>query len=257
MRSEVIDRIFDARFPSRTRLFSRGAGHGEKPATKESGTTVMAFPYKDGVIMASDRKTSGGYFFIVSLNTVKIHGVGIHAGFGAAGSVSHIQMVHDELVLINSSFMNQTRYPLSIRGQAHYVASWLRDYSIYVSPWYLEAQSIIAGVDKKGVSIFEVEIDGALLRHPYVVVGSGTEQATAILDQSRRTILGKSLSESKALDLALRALWQSGYRDSGSSDLRVAIPTVAKITFKNGFEMLDRDAVSHAVDLIKKEKGVK
>ncbi len=246
MRRELIERAFSSIFPSPVR--APGVVHGQKINTvAQSGTTVVAFRYKDGLIMAADRKTSGGYFFIDNLEAMKIHEVAVHTGFGAAGAVAHIQLVLHELELINSSFRSRARHPLSVRGQVNYISNMIRDYSLYVCPWGLEAHSLIAGIDHEGASIYGIFVDGAVLEYPYSSVGSGSDQAIARLDQEQRQLKAGSFKEKAAIELALRAIRQAGLRDSGSSDLRTALPSVAKITYKNGFEFIDEDVLKPVV----------
>ena len=55
-----------------------------------SGTTIIAFTYHDGVLMAADRQTSAG-FRVWSPEAVKIHMVSPMSLWGAAGLVAYIQ----------------------------------------------------------------------------------------------------------------------------------------------------------------------
>src|SRR3989344_5258270 len=63
------------------------AGRLRGSNTLHSGTTIAAFTYKDGVVMAADRQTSAGYHRS-STETQKIVDVSSHSVMGSAGMVS-------------------------------------------------------------------------------------------------------------------------------------------------------------------------
>ena len=73
---------------------------------------------------------------------------------------------------------------------------------------------MIAGYDTKGPGLFYVDDDGTRLTNNLFSVGSGSTYAYGVLDSGYRW----DLSVKDALELATRAIYQAGFRDSMSGN---------------------------------------
>jgi proteasome beta subunit len=78
----------------------------------------------------------------------------------------------------------------------------------------LITQTIVGGLDDEGPSLYVLDVLGSLIPDKYAAVGSGTEIAVGVLEDSYKE--GMSLEETKAL--VTRAIKSAISRDSMSGD---------------------------------------
>lgn len=219
----------------------------------KSGTTVLAFHFDRGVILAGDRQTSSG-FSIMSQESIKIDQISSHSALLQAGLVSDCQALVKDLRRVNSDFLGKFGMPLSIDGQANCLSHLMRTYYLYGS--WLEAWLIIAGinVDQPTFKIYSIEPSGSKLDHDFATEGSGGDKAESELEKFKGKIKARSLGIKEATKLAVRAVYMAGKKDLGTSDVRLAVPTVAVITVK-GFGFLNQKVVDKIRDrLIEQER---
>jgi proteasome beta subunit len=274
--------IFDSMFISPEQLLShdslirpiiRGSPSEINTLTSQlpqTGTTILAFQYKDGLIFAADRKTSNGHLGIVALDTIKIQQADSGVAIGCAGLVSDAQFVKNSIERMNSAFLGQYESPVSIRGQANYLTKLCFRFRHFIDPWGLglNLQMILGGVDPYfaesgedggGIQIFEISGDGCqfqVKKGDYVVIGSGTDGARGLLRENKKAIKSCQLSLSSAMKIAVKAIGRAGEVDNGTSDIRVATPNVAVITHDKGFKLLDDSKVKKTVELVLKQEEV-
>lgn len=205
-------------------------------APPESGTTVLAFHFNEGIMLAGDRQTSG-WFSIISQESVKIHKIGNYSGFMFAGMVSDGQMVVNSLRRVERDFLNKFGMPLSLDGLANYLTRFVRLH--YNHGVFLEAWGIIAGLNLSPpeFKIYSVEPTGSKIAGDFITTGSGGDRAEAELEKFRGKIRSRSLEAKEAIELAVRAIYMAGKKDMGTSDVRLALPLVAVISIK-GFHFV-------------------
>ena len=78
----------------------------------------------------------------------------------------------------------------------------------------LITQTIVGGVDDEGPSLWVLDVLGSVLPDDYAVVGSGTEIAIAVIEESYR----KDMTVAEAKDLVTRAIKSAISRDTMSGD---------------------------------------
>lgn len=221
-----------------------------------SGTTVMALFYDKGILFAGDKKTSSG-FSIVDQDKVKLYQIASHSGCLAAGLVSDIQALVRNIEETNGAFVGKYGYPLSVEGQVNYIINEVRYFWQY-GYMPLDIQFVLGGFDmfKNSFQIFEIAADGFKREcFDYAVIGSGTDYATSKLEENKKKLLNRNLSKEEATEVAVRAIYASGKKDLGTSDIRVACPDVAVIDREKGFHFLDSAVIRNVVvNLIKEEE---
>ncbi len=235
-RERIIDQILKSSLPQKSIQRFKGSS-GSKEMDRKKGTTIIALKFEDGVLIAGDRRTSFGHK-IMSDETVKIDQVAMFTGVGCAGSVSDAQYIKSILQQINLTFMERSGVPLTIEGQANYVADLLRDYCYYGIP--LMTEMIICGLNFFGTyQIFDIWEDGCKEEREYSAVGSGTFEALQVMEDYRQEINSRSLNLKSAIFIALEALYKSGKWESGVSPLSSVLPSVATITVTGGFKNVE------------------
>lgn len=257
MRKEILDRITDLIIPGIDVENRRYPPIRSSPAERtkvDSGTTVMAFHFNEGVFFAGDRKEISDRYDISSQEIVKVHQVAEFTGFCFAGLVSDGEFVKRTLQEVNLSFISRFGRPLSLKGQANFAANFCRDF-YFNNYGLLEARFILGGIDEFGSHIFLIGEDGYNRSQEYCSVGSGSVQALTVLDEKRKLIVRRSLDLIAAVNLASRALIRSGYRDLGTSDARVALPVMAVVIGK-GFGYVNPIKIKKSlISLIKLEES--
>lgn len=265
MRREIFDAALKSIIPESALLSEPGVNGGVRPkvnyspkekyqAPVESGTTVLAFHFNQGIMLAGDRQTSG-WFSIISQESVKIHKVGSHSAFMFAGMVGDGQAVVKSLRRVDSDFLNRFGMPLSLDGLANYLTRFVRlhyNYGIFLEAW-----GIIAGLNLSPpeFKIYSVEPTGSKLASNFATTGSGGDRAEDELEKFRGKIKSRSLETKEAIELAVRAIYMAGKKDMGTSDVRIAIPLVAVISVKDGFQFVRPNVVEDIRNkLIEQEK---
>jgi len=197
-----------------------------------SGTTIVAFTFQQGVLMAADRQTSAG-FHIWSAETVKIRNVSSMSLWGAAGLVACIQEIYDTLMLLIDGFENHLEKKLPVSAQGKLLNQILQANAAGLT--YLGfllgyvVVPILAGWDTEcdEPKIFSYDDIGGIYdmtecTNQFTTVGSGGEIAKSILHDRWE----KDMSEEAAIRLAIRALLRAGSIDIGTSDALIAPVTL-------------------------------
>ncbi|MEK7560119.1 MAG: hypothetical protein AAB522_02375 [Patescibacteria group bacterium] len=195
---------------------------------KNSGTTIIALHYKDGVLMAGDRRTTFGD--VHTDEAIKIEEVQNDTIIGCAGMVSFIQDLKETLLHVITRLENVVETPIYIDGQAAILKSILKaNFDFY---GWIYAVPILAGYHpkKKQSFVFEFDEAGAMYKKiDYATTGSGGQLAWGVLKD--RWKLG--LKEKEALELAMRALMLASF-DNYSSHPFVSPSTIMVVSKKYG-----------------------
>lgn len=243
MRRDLIRRAAESVLPpmeiDRPATVSVGNIKKKRSQNPESRTTIIAFRYRDGLVCVADRKVSVGYG-IMSEEFRKINQVSLNSVLLGCGSVGSGQEMEDHLKSRCTSFYNAHGVPISIHGQARALARWCNWYRAV--DWDFSFGGILAGSNAdERTHIFAVDDGGSYIesRHFYAD-GSGGDGATIYLDVAWKP----DLSFDRAVRLAVEAVYHSAKRDSGSSPLSVAVPTIALVFNAGGVMFVPEDDVA-------------
>lgn len=254
MRSGVIDKVLEPLFKIREPKISGCPGNLSKERlinSVKSGTTLCSFKYQDGIVLASDRKTTSG-FDIVSQATVKIVELDNYNAFMGAGACSNIDLFKQKAIEVGQFFIDRYGILPSVLGRSNFLARFLTDFRLYVSEWALyEFIAIVSGMDLDDKSFHTVIIDsdGYVRESDYHYAGSGGDGPRHVLWDHRSKISDRSLNLKQSMSLAAKVMLRSGAFDIGSSDMRVAYPNMAIIT-EDGFRFLPDKMVASVCNKI-------
>ncbi len=174
-------------------------------------TTIVGIKSKEGVVLASDRRASKG-FFIGSKITQKITRVDDTLAMAIAGQLSDaeymVKMAKAERKLVEL----RRGYQLTVRESARLIAnlaySGLKSYT----PYFVEL--LVAGVDSAGSHVYTADMSGAITEEDFASSGSGSPIAYGVLENSYNPNI--TLEESKTL--ASKAVAAAIERDPGSGN---------------------------------------
>ena len=173
------------------------------------GATTIGLTFRDGLILASERRVSYGYF-IMSKSGRKVFKITDRVGAACAGLVGDMQMMMKEVAAHTTIHSYELERSASVKSIAKLLGVILFQRRYYP---YL-AQTIIGGVDAAGPKLFVLDPLGSVIEDKYAVVGSGSQIAIGLLESEFR----ESLSEKEAIDLVKKAIKSSMARDIGSGD---------------------------------------
>jgi len=173
------------------------------------GATTVGVIFKEGVILASEKRVSYGYL-IVSKTGRKVFRITDHIGAACAGLVSDMQVLIREVEAYGNLFNLDVGRPISVRSAAKLMSSLL--FNRRLAP--LITQTIVGGVDKEGPSLYSLDPLGSVLPDRYTVVGSGTEIAMGVVEEGYKDNMGMD----EAKDLVTRAMKSAVSRDIMSGD---------------------------------------
>ena len=174
----------------------------------------MGLVYKDGVILAADRRATAGTL-IVDKKAQKTHIINENTAVTIAGSVADAQLLvkliraETKLKAIRTGRMPTMKETANMLGSFLYAN--LRQYS----PFPGIAHFLLGGRDNEGVHLYDLYPDGSITDvDDYPSSGSGSVIAYGVLESQYR----KELSESEAIHLAIKSVNSALQRDCASGN---------------------------------------
>lgn len=202
------------------------------------GTTCVSLRYRDGVVIAGDRRATSGN--IISHRSIqKVFAADRHSGVAIAGAAGpavemvklfQLQLEHYEKVEGSS---------LSLEGKANQLSMMLRN-NLPMAMQGLAVVPIFAGYDLAAEEgrLFQYDVTGGRYEElDYTATGSGSLHAGTVIKIS----FIDDMDRDQAVNLAIEALFQAADSDSatGLPDLiRGVYPVVATITAE-GFDRVE------------------
>jgi proteasome beta subunit len=173
------------------------------------GATTVGIVFKDGVILASEKRVSYGNI-IMSRGGKKVFKLTEHIGAACAGLVSDMQILAREMEAYTKLFDLDVGRSISVRSASKLMSNLL--FSRRMAP--LITQTIVGGLDEEGPSLFVLDVLGSLIPDKYAVVGSGTEIAIGVIEENYKD----NLTMEEAKELATKAIKSAISRDIMSGD---------------------------------------
>jgi proteasome beta subunit len=173
------------------------------------GATTLGIVYSDGVLLASEKRVTYGYF-VTSKAGKKVFRITEHIGAACAGLVSDMQVLIREAEAYANLYKLDIGRRMSVRAAAKVMSNLLFGRRLFP----LITQTIIGGVDESGPSIYVLDVLGSVLPDKYAAVGTGAEIAVGVLEEKYKD--GMSLAEAK--ELAAKAMKSAFSRDAMSGN---------------------------------------
>jgi len=204
-----------------------------KVEAKKTGTTTVGIVCKDGVVLASDRRATMGYY-IASKDIDKIYPISDTIAMTIAGSVGDAQTLvrwmKSELKIYE---LRNNKKP-SVEAAATLLANILAQYKFY--PFFV--QLLVGGIDEEP-RLFSVDMLGGITEEKITATGSGSTIAIGILDSFYSE--GKTTEEN--FKIAAKAVSAAMKRDAGSGE-RVDLVVVTK----EGVKRIPKDEIKKYIN---------
>jgi proteasome beta subunit len=173
------------------------------------GATTVGVVYHDGVILASERRVSYGYF-VMSKTAKKLFKITDTIGAAFAGLVSDMQILSREAAAYANLYAYEKERPIGVKATAKMVGSLL--FQNRMIPYI--TQTIIGGVDEDGPSLYVLDLLGSVMQDKYATVGSGTEVAIGVLEDEYK----QDMNFDEAKELVGKTFKAALARDAGSGN---------------------------------------
>lgn len=175
------------------------------------GTTTVGVVFKDGVVIAADKRASAGTF-IASKMAKKIHPITDKIIFTISGLVADAQILIKWIQsYVRRISIERDRDPL-VKEVASLTSVLLHNNFRSLLPFMVHF--IIGGIDQFGPHIYFLDHVGSIHEGKYMSTGSGSPVAYGVLESEYRP----DLDEKSAISLALRALRSAIRRDAATGD---------------------------------------
>ena len=173
------------------------------------GATTIGIVCKDGVLLASERRLSYGYF-VMSKTAKKVFKLTDMIGAACAGLVGDMQILIREVAAYTNLYSYERGRFASVRTAAKVMGTLLFERRLFP---YL-TQTIVAGIDEEGPSLFVLDPIGSVIQDKYASVGTGAEIAVGVLEAEYKD--GLTVEQTK--ELVGKALKAALARDSASGE---------------------------------------
>ena len=175
----------------------------------KTGTTTMGIVCKDGVVLATERRATGGTM-IMHKKTQKLFRVDENIGMTVAGLVGDAQLLTRLLTAEVELYKLKRNGQITIKAAATLMSNILSSQRIF--PYWVGL--LIGGWDGEGGHVYSLDAVGGSIPDKFVSVGSGSPFAYGVLEDNFRDGLGIQ----EGVDLAIRSLAAAMKRDAASGD---------------------------------------
>lgn len=174
------------------------------------GTTTVGLICKDGVVLATERRATMGNY-IASKSAKKIFRIADKVAMTTAGAVGDAQFLARLISIEAKLYEIKKEEEPTIRAIATLLSNILN--SVRFFPYFV--QLLVGGVDKRGPSIYSIDlIGGAIEEKDIVATGSGSPTAYGVLEDR----YSPDMTTDEGVELAVRAIYSAMRRDSASGD---------------------------------------
>ena len=174
----------------------------------KTGTTTIGLVCKDGVVFASDRRATMGYF-IASKDIDKIYPINDHIAMTIAGGVGDAQMLIRWMQSETKLYELKQEKKITVQAATTLLANILAQYKFY--PFFV--QLLIGGVDETP-RLFSVDMLGGVTEEKMTSTGSGSPIAYGVLEE----LFTEDKSVVENLPIAAKAVSAAMKRDAGSGE---------------------------------------
>ncbi|MEU2285329.1 proteasome subunit beta [Streptomyces sp. NPDC013178] len=210
------------------------------PEQVPHGTTVLALAYRDGVLIAGDRRATMGNL-IAQRDLEKVHPADDHTAVAFAGTVGlALDMVKLYQVEL-AHFEKIEGTPMTLNAKARRLAGLIRQ-NLGQAMQGLAVVPLLTGYDASAPEgdrgrIFSFDVAGGLYeKRDFHAEGSGSPYARGAL----KKLFRRGMDRREAALAALQALWDAADDDSatGGPDINRRIFPIVSVITEDGFERL-------------------
>jgi len=206
-----------------------------KIQSRETGTTTVGVLCKDGVVLASDAKSTMGYL-VAGKEVKKIYQVDDKMALTIAGGVGDVQAIVRILKAEIALYKTMRNADFTLRGAATLLSNILQGNRYY--PYM--AMLVLGGHDRDGFHLYSIDpLGGVEEEGSYTSTGSGSPIAYGVLENDYK---GGSTKE-EGTRLAVRAIRPARERDVFSGGVKMNVVVITK----DGLDWIGEDVVNEII----------
>ncbi len=175
----------------------------------DTGTTTVGIVAKEGVVLAADRRVSAGTL-IAHKRGKKVYKLDDNLGLTTAGLVGDIQVLARYITAEVELYKLKRNVPMPVEACATLTANILSGRRFF--PYYV--QLLIGGIDRKGGSLYSLDLAGGSIPDKFVSTGSGSPYVYGVLEDHYRD----DITIAAAIDLGIRGVHTAMKRDMASGE---------------------------------------
>jgi proteasome beta subunit len=183
-------------------------GEAKSDQIKKTGTTTVGLVCRDGVILASDKRATMG-FYIASKDVLKIAKINDRIAMTIAGGVGDAQTLVRWMKAEIKLYELKNGRQMGVEAAATLLANILSQNKFY--PFFV--QLLIGGVDSKA-RIFSVDMMGGVTEEKYTATGSGSPIAMGLIEE----LYNPSGDLKENVGVAVKAVNTAMKRDAASGE---------------------------------------
>lgn len=187
----------------------------------KTGTTTVGLVCSDGIIMASDRRATMGYF-IASKDVQKVFQIDDHLSMTVAGSVADAQAIVRLMQAECKLYRLKHGRPMTVKNASSLLSNLMFQYKWF--PFFV--QLLIGGTEGKN-EIYSLDPLGGVTEEKCTSTGSGSPMAYGFLEAN----YVKNGTVKDNLRVAAKAISVAMARDAATGEY-VDVVTVTKSGFK-------------------------
>ncbi len=177
---------------------------------QKKGTTTLGIVYKDGVVLAADRRASLGH--LAMHEDKKVVPVTKFVGLTTAGSVADIQILTKWLKTQLELFKLERDEEPTVDIAANLLGNILFGGAKGFFPHMV--MLMLGGKSDTGFTLYSLDAAGSAIPDKFVAHGSGMELAYGVLEEGFKP----NMTAEQAESLAIKALTSAIRRDLGSGE---------------------------------------
>lgn len=194
----------------------------------KTGTTTVGMLYRDGVILASDRRATMG-FLIASKDIDKIYAIDDHLGLTLAGGVGDAQTLVRWMQAEAKLYKLRHGKRIPVEAASTLLANILVQYKYF--PFFV--QLLLAGYDERP-RLFSIDMLGGVTEEKFTSTGSGSPIAYGVLEE----LYSDNAPAEDSTRVAAKAVSAAMQRDAASGE-RVDLVVIDR----QGFRRYSKDDV--------------
>lgn len=217
------------------------------------GTTVLALRFRDGAVIAGDRRATEGYT-IAERDIQKVHATDHWSAIAFAGAAGPCMEFARLFRVELEHYEKLEGVELSMDGKANKMAQMIRGnlplamQGLVVVPIFV-GYDVVSGYGR----VFKFDIAGGQYEEQeFCAVGSGGKDAKGTL----KKLFKKDLAQEEAVHVAIEALYDAADSDiaTGGPDLVRGIYPIVKVITRDGVRDVAESTVKQGVEhIIQKE----
>lgn len=183
----------------------------------KKGTTTIGLKFKDGVILAVDKRVSSKLVEPESIE--KIYDVDDYIGCATSGLVADARVLVDEARKAAQTHKVTYGENIAVELLVKKICDYKQNYTQYGGVRPFGTALLIAGVDDLGVHLFETDPSGALVAYKATSIGSGRP---VVMDLFEKEFKDK-MSFDSALRLGLKAIGAAIEEEPSADSVEIGV----------------------------------